>query len=100
METQDDGERILPPFVTPRWIELIDQRFGWTEDLPLFQRKFGWHGGSVLPLFTQRAYQGIARSGPDVISHPGRTRQSWVERAILLCAGYTLLRAVVLVVLP
>jgi len=99
IETRDDGERILPPFVTPRWIELIDQRFGWTQDLPLFQRKFGWHGANVLPLLSQRAYYTTTQSIPVHAAEP-KTRMSWVQRTVMLCAGYTLIRAFVLVVLP
>lgn len=100
METREDGEQILPPFVTPRWIELIDQRFGWTQDLPLFRRKFGWHGGNLLPLLTQRAYSTSTQPLPVQEILPVTNRRSWMERTVLLCAGYTLIRAIVVVILP
>ena len=30
-------------FANRSWVELMDQRFGWTSDFPMFQRKFGWY---------------------------------------------------------
>ena len=99
IKTDENGEQRLPPFATPRWIELIDQRFGWTADLPLFKRKFGWQGGQILPLLSERLYYGKPNL-PETYQTKMQTRRPWLQRAVMLCAGYFVLRLAILAVLP
>ena len=96
---EENGEQRLPPFATPRWIELMDQRFGWTADLPLFRRKFGWQGAQILPLLSERLYHGKPNL-PETYRPGQPTRRAWLQTAIMMCGGYYLLRLAILTVLP
>ena len=45
---EEDGDVVSPAFADGAWITLMDAQFGWTSDLPMVLRKFGWKAEEIL----------------------------------------------------
>ena len=94
-----------PAFANKAWVELMDQRFGWTSDFPMFQRKFGWYAEEMLLVLAaaRRGHlQGPGQPAAEYINNRIEIgRRPWLWTAGMLCAGYFAVRVFLLdLVLP
>ena len=96
-----------PAFANRAWVEMIDERFGWTSDFPMFQRKFGWFAEEMLLVLAPVTSRGGQLRGPGqpAAEYVDRRielgRRPWLWTAGMLCAGYFAMRVFLLdLVLP
>ena len=89
-EYEDSGEMIVPAFVTGDWIDLMDDRFGWTSDLPLFRQKFGYHMEDMaMALARMRLDHKYAKGESDLDADMAGGKPSrWTQAFVILWALY------------
>ena len=94
-----------PAFANRSWVELMDQRFGWTSDFPMFQRKFGWYAEEMLLVLATVRRGNLQGPGQQAAEYVNARidvgRRPWLWTAGMLCAGYFAMRVFLLdLVLP
>jgi len=90
----EDGVLALPDFVTRELVRMLDERFGWLSDYPLFQRKFGYGTHHVLAALQRR--RGVPAGRRAASRRTGIQSIHWLAQGFLMFLGYLLFRVIVL----